>query len=88
MATQAAKDVQERHLSFISTADADADQLVVKTYGFPSGPSTTPFGNFFGVVSLKDVSFRLSSVGALISVQLPAAQKNRGRTGDLRKRWA
>jgi len=84
MATQAAKDVQERHLCYVSTSDVD--QLGVETYGFPSGPSTTPFGNFFGVVSLKDVSSRLFSVGALISVQVPTAQKNRDTTGDLRNR--
>jgi len=84
MATQAAKDVQERHLGFFISIE-DAHQLVVKTNGLPSGPSTTPFGNFFGVVSLKDVSSRLSFAGALISVWLSTAQKNRGGTGDLRK---
>jgi len=56
----------------------------VETNGFPSGPSTTPFGNFFGVISLKDGSSRLSFAGALISVWLStAAQKYRGRTEDL-----
>jgi len=88
IATQAAKEVQERHLySWISMVDVH--QLTVETNGFPSGPSTTPFGNFFGAISLKDVSSCLSFVGALISACLStAAQKNRGRTGDLRKRWA
>lgn len=88
MATQAAKEVQERHLYFCISI-VDVHQLAMETNGFPSGPSTTPFGNFFGAISLKDVSSRLSFAGALISVWLStAAQKNRDRTGELRKGWA
>jgi hypothetical protein len=55
MADQAAKEVQERQLESVSylhthsiAVSSDSRQILKGTYGFPSFPSTTPLGNFFG----------------------------------------
>lgn len=55
-----------------------------KTDGFPSGPRTTPFGSFFGVVSTAgDVAVSSLSLELLIPlcVCVLTAQKNRERMG-------
>jgi hypothetical protein len=49
MAAQEAKDVQDRQLGVL-VSYGNVDERA-RTYGLPSFPSTTPLGNFLGLVS-------------------------------------
>lgn len=80
---QAAKEVQLRHLN-IRVRIWFLRGGCGREYGFPSGPRTTPFGNFFGVVSTAgDGVVSSLSLGLLIPLRVwvSTAQKNRERMG-------
>lgn len=88
MAIHEETEVQERHLEKMVSERLRAACNTRETYGFPSGPNTTPFGNvFFSLSCLSCCSTRWSCSGEASKgcggnpVVISTAQRKRDKTG-------